>query len=279
MTTFNRYDSSADGFNCEKFLSFSDKINTIRAQVEFAPVSLQICREITLKLKPTFSAHDILPSCFLKLIFDTVGADILHVRKQRGSGKRTNYRSLLRSSRAAYLNSLLCPSLALCEDCSSYFGNKVSSLRPQYQVSNEEISTSFNPVSLHSVKEVIFTLKPSLCAFDPIHPHYLRQKFDTVDPGLVLLFNKSWLEGVKPSSLSRHLDLESLNQFISPQVQYLSVMVDNCLKFDKQISAVIGSSLFFLCSQSKIKPFLPNRGSVVPVEQTPALYQIGFHFV
>lgn len=69
----------------------------------------------------------------------------------------------------------------------------------------------------------------------------------------VIVFNSS------ESRPSNHLDLESLNQFISPQVRNLGVMVDRCLKFDKQISAVIGSSFFSLHSLTKIKSFLPKR--------------------
>lgn len=84
--------------DCENFLNFfSDKINTTRAQVftsrehvpdptfsssqwrHFELISLQTCREITLKLKSTFSPQDILPSRFIKQVFDTVGSDVLYI--------------------------------------------------------------------------------------------------------------------------------------------------------------------------------------------------------
>ncbi len=61
------------------------------------------------------------------------------------------------------------------------------------------------------------------------------------------------------SSDSRHqnqLDFKHLHSFISPHVRNLCVVFDNHLKFNKQISSVVGSSFFHLRSLSKIKPFL-----------------------
>jgi len=78
---------------CENFLNFSsEKINITQSfylesmfPIIFFPClklcyfdlfSLQTCREISLKLKPTFSPH-IPPSHFLKQIFDTIISDDL----------------------------------------------------------------------------------------------------------------------------------------------------------------------------------------------------------
>ncbi len=44
---------------------------------EFELVMIQTCREITLKLKSTFSSFDIIPSRFVKQIFDTIGSDLV----------------------------------------------------------------------------------------------------------------------------------------------------------------------------------------------------------
>ncbi len=60
-------------------------------------------------------------------------------------------------------------------------------------------------------------------------------------------------------------NLGNLNPFISPHVQNLGVVFDNSLKFDKQISAVVGSSFFHLRSLSKIKSFLSKSSLEVAI--------------
>lgn len=52
------------------------------------------------------------------------------------------------------------------------------------------------------------------------------------------------------------LDLSCISPFRSQQVRNLGVILDALLKFDKQISAVIGSSFYQLRLLSKIKHFL-----------------------
>lgn len=46
---------------------------------EFEFVSLQTSREITLKLKSIFSPFDVIPSLFVKQIFDTIGSDLVMI--------------------------------------------------------------------------------------------------------------------------------------------------------------------------------------------------------
>lgn len=91
------------------------------------------------------------------------------------------------------------PTNTLCDDFLRYFGEKVSNLRAQIQDTDYEIQTSmisvttwttFNLVSLQSVKDIIVKLKPSFSPCDIIHPRYLRQIIDTVGPELVSLLNK-----------------------------------------------------------------------------------------
>ncbi len=60
-------------------------------------------------------------------------------------------------------------------------------------------------------------------------------------------------------------NLGNLNSFISPHVRNLGVVFDNSLKFDKQISAVVGSSFFHLRSLSKIKSFLSKSSLEVAI--------------
>ncbi len=69
------------------------------------------------------------------------------------------------------------------------------------------------------------------------------------------------------------LNLEFLNFAISSQVQNLGVEIDNGLKFDRQISSVVGSSFFYLRSLSKIKTFLSNASLEVAIHAfiTPRL--------
>ncbi len=47
-----------------------------------------------------------------------------------------------------------------------------------------------------------------------------------------------------PKSTSHIPNLGNLNSFISPHVRNLGVVFDNSLKFDKQISAIVGSNFF-----------------------------------
>ncbi len=64
---------------------------------------------------------------------------------------------------------------------------------------------------------------------------------------------------------SVQINLRTLNSFISPHVRNLGVVFDNSLKFDKQISAVVGSSFFHLRSLSKIKSFLSKSSLEVAI--------------
>ncbi len=61
------------------------------------------------------------------------------------------------------------------------------------------------------------------------------------------------------------LNLEFLNFAISSQVRNLGVEIDNGLKFDKQISSVVGSSFCYLRSLSKIKTFLSKASLEVAI--------------
>ncbi len=60
-------------------------------------------------------------------------------------------------------------------------------------------------------------------------------------------------------------NLGNINPFISPHVWNLGVVFDNSLKFDKQISAVVGSSSFHLRSLPKIKSFLSKSSLEVAI--------------
>ncbi len=54
-----------------------DPILSITQWSEFELVTVQTCREITLKLKSTFSPFYVIPSRFVKQIFDTIGSDLV----------------------------------------------------------------------------------------------------------------------------------------------------------------------------------------------------------
>ncbi len=91
-----------------------------------------------------------------------------------------------------------------------HFCDKVTNLRAQIQVTDYvELPptnptppwTTFNLVSLQTVKEVITKLKPSFCPLDIIHPRFLRQIIETVGPGLVSLLNKCLKSGSTPDDL------------------------------------------------------------------------------
>ncbi len=56
-----------------------------------------------------------------------------------------------------------------------------------------------------------------------------------------------------------NFDLGSLSAFRSSQVPNLGVILDDSLKFDKQISTVIGSSFHQLRILAKIKHFLTDK--------------------
>ncbi len=107
-------------------------------------------------------------------------------------------------------NSFQNPSFALSEDFLRHFCDKVTNLRAQIQVTDYvELPptnptppwTTFNLVSLQTVKEVITKLKPSFCPLDIIHPRFLRQIIETVGPGLVSLLNKCLKSGSTPDDL------------------------------------------------------------------------------
>lgn len=64
----------------------------------------------------------------------------------------------------------------------------------------------------------------------------------------------------------RHdLDLGSLDLFISLQVRNSGVMLHSSLKFNKQISAVIGSNFFYFRLLAKIKSYLPKRSLEIAI--------------
>ncbi len=120
------------------------------------------------------------------------------------------------------------PSFALSEDFLRHFCDKVTNLRAQIQVTDYvELPptnpappwTTFNPVSLQTVKEVITKLKPSFCPLDLIHPRFLRQNIDTVGPGLVSLLNKC----LKSGSIPDNLKMAMVTQFNSNSIQDLFV--------------------------------------------------------
>ncbi len=102
------------------------------------------------------------------------------------------------------------PSFVRSEDFLRHFWSKVTSLRAQIQVADYvELPhtnptppwTTFNLVSLKTVKEVITTLKPPFCPLDIIHPRFLKQIIDTVGPGLASLLNKCLKSGSIPEDL------------------------------------------------------------------------------
>ncbi len=90
---------------------------------------------------------------------------------------------------------------------------------------------------------------------------WLSKNFLFLNPGKteVIVFSPS------EHGASIQPNLGNLNSFISPHVRNLCVLFDNYLKFDKQISAVVGSSFFHLRSLSKIKPFLSKSSLEVAI--------------
>jgi len=84
-----------------------------------------------------------------------------------------------------------------------------------------------------------------------------------------LFLNSDKTEAIvfSPSETNRQnlQNFESLNLSTSSQVRNLGVMIDNSLKFDKQIASVVGSSFFYLRSLSKIKSFLSTASLEVAV--------------
>lgn len=59
----------------------------------------------------------------------------------------------------------------------------------------------FEPVNLLSCKEIVNCLKPTSCPQDIISPLFLKQIFDTVGPGLLLVINKCLSTGIVPANL------------------------------------------------------------------------------
>ncbi|KAI2647978.1 Solute carrier family 25 member 35 [Labeo rohita] len=165
--------------------------------------------------------------------------------------------SLINSVFNPPVNTMSVASVALCESFSRFFKDKVA-----YNSSTElpipsPLFASWNvlePVSLQSLKDTIAKLKPSSFSYDVIHPRFLKQIVDSVGPGLVSFFNKCLSTGVKKSEvivfgLSENMkasdfDLGPLSAFRSSQLWNLCVLLDDTLKFDKQISTVIGSRFY-----------------------------------
>ncbi len=83
------------------------------------------------------------------------------------------------------------PSNELCESFLSFFSDKIANLRPQVVTTYNDpdlgdvsqplaLWETFDPISLQSLTEIIFTLKTSFCPHDVIHPWYFKLLIESV---------------------------------------------------------------------------------------------------
>lgn len=104
------------------------------------------------------------------------------------------------------------PTKALCENFLNYFETKIINLRVQIQDTRDDNLiamsplaswTTFNYISLESLKEIVLKLKTSSSPLYIMHPRYMKLLINIVGPGLVTLLNKSMQSGLIPDSLKR----------------------------------------------------------------------------
>lgn len=109
------------------------------------------------------------------------------------------------------VNSPVVPSPNLCDNFLNFFINKVSSLRPGYTnvmptfdpapVPCPAVLDQFEPVSLHSLSDVIKRLRPTNCPTDSIPSRLLKEVFDSVGSCVLQLINTSLSTGQVPGAL------------------------------------------------------------------------------
>ncbi|KAI2648261.1 putative RNA-directed DNA polymerase from transposon BS [Labeo rohita] len=179
----------------------------------------------------------------------------------------TSYQSAAKSAKAAYfsnfietnhskpksvvnpfVNTLPVASDVVCEGFLRYFSDKITTLRlgicPTLTVNDSPIMPAvstfwevFEPISFQVLKE-----RGTKC--------YLAQ---------INFTRANLLCGPNENSQSFSPDLDSLSVFSSSQVRNLGVLIDQHLKFDKHIAAVIGSSFYQLRLLAKVKHFLTPK--------------------
>lgn len=96
-----------------------------------------------------------------------------------------------------------------CEKFLTHFLNKVKKIRhqithPEYPVllSREALCnfSSFEPVSLSFLSDILAHMKPATCSLDFIPSRFLKEVFNTVGPSILSIINSSLSEGVFPSA-------------------------------------------------------------------------------
>ncbi len=124
------------------------------------------------------------------------------------------------------------PSVFLCESFGKFFTNKVMAIRSQmshtgYTLLDVPLYSStwsvFEPLNLHSCKEIVDHLKLTSCPQDIVPPFFLKQIMDAVGPSLLSVINKCLQTGTVPVCLKQatvtpylkkpNLDPTSLSNF------------------------------------------------------------------
>ncbi len=105
-------------------------------------------------------------------------------------------------------NTTLDPSPAKCMEFSTFFINKVEAIRHNFNPStcNSTILqfcssrlSSFSPISLPTLTQIVSSMKPATCPLDIIPTVLLKDVFATIGPSILSIVNSSIITGTVPS--------------------------------------------------------------------------------